>query len=204
MVKHNNVLPNGHFHKDWDKRVKMWFNQPGKKKSRRLARKAKLATISPAPLQKLRPVVHCPTQRYNHKTRLGRGFTLMELKSAGISANYAKSVGICVDVRRTNTSAEALTANVNRLKEYMSKLVVFPMKGKKGSSAEECAAVPSIGSSKPLLPLETTTPVVEFSSVTDEMKEFSAYKTLRAELNDAKMVGLREKAKKAKEEEKKK
>lgn len=28
----------------------------------------------------LRPVVHPPTQRYNFKTRLGRGFTLEELK----------------------------------------------------------------------------------------------------------------------------
>ena len=30
MVKHNNVVPNGHFHKDWENRVKTWFNQVGK------------------------------------------------------------------------------------------------------------------------------------------------------------------------------
>lgn len=203
MVKHNNVLPNGHFHKDWDKRVKMWFDQPGKKKSRRLARKAKLAKISPAPLQKLRPVVHCPTQRYNHRTRLGRGFSLMELKEAGITANYAKSVGITVDSRRTNNSAESVTANVNRLKEYISKLVIFGRSKKGGSSAADKAAVPSIGSSKPIMPIVKETPVVEFASVTDDMKEFSAYQTVRASLNDAKMIGIREKMSKEKDEKKK-
>ena len=42
MVKHNNVVPNRHFHKDWQVRVKTWFNQPGKKRSRRLKRDAKV------------------------------------------------------------------------------------------------------------------------------------------------------------------
>lgn len=27
MVKHNNVLPNGHFHKKWQRRVRTWFDQ---------------------------------------------------------------------------------------------------------------------------------------------------------------------------------
>lgn len=27
MVKHNNVIPNGHFHKDWQARIKTWFDQ---------------------------------------------------------------------------------------------------------------------------------------------------------------------------------
>jgi len=203
MVKHNNVVPNQHFHKDWDKRVKMWFNQPGKKKSRRLARKAKLAKISPAPLQKLRPVVHCPTQRYNHRTRLGRGFTLMELKAAGITKYYAQSVGITVDHRRTNSSDESLQANANRLKEYLSRLVIFG-RGKNASSAADKSAVPSIGSSKPIMPIVKEKPTVEFVSVTDDMKNFSAYKTVRAELNNAKMIGVREKMAKEKAEAKKK
>ena len=29
MVKHNNVIPNQHFKKDWQRYVKTWFNQPG-------------------------------------------------------------------------------------------------------------------------------------------------------------------------------
>ena len=48
MVKHNNEVPNRHFHKDWQVRVKTWFNQPGKKRSRRLKRDAKVRS-QPAP-----------------------------------------------------------------------------------------------------------------------------------------------------------
>ena len=35
MVKHNNVIPNGHFKKKWQFRVKTWFNQPARKLRRR-------------------------------------------------------------------------------------------------------------------------------------------------------------------------
>ena len=81
-MKHNNVLPNAHFKKDWDKRVKTWFDQAGQKRRRRLLRKAKAAAIAPRPAcGLLRPVVHCTTQKYNMKTRMGRGFTLKELKA---------------------------------------------------------------------------------------------------------------------------
>merc|ERR1712127_308450 len=97
-----------------------------KKKSRRLRRSAKAAAIAPRPLQLLRPAVHCQTQRYSSKTRLGRGFTLAELKAAGLTAAYARTVGIAVDARRTNRSVEGLNANVARLNEYKSKLIVFP------------------------------------------------------------------------------
>ncbi|RRT78912.1 hypothetical protein BHE74_00006279 [Ensete ventricosum] len=46
MVKHNNVVPNGHFKKHWQNYVKTWFNQPARKTRRRIGRlktyKAKL------------------------------------------------------------------------------------------------------------------------------------------------------------------
>ena len=55
--------------------------QPAKKKSRRLARKAKAAAIAPRPAAgSLKPAVRCPTIRYNTKVRAGRGFSLDELK----------------------------------------------------------------------------------------------------------------------------
>ena len=80
-MKHNNQLPNAHFKKDWDRRVKTWFDQAGQKRRRRLLRKEKAAAIAPRPAAGLlRPIVRCPTQKYNMKTRLGRGFTLKELK----------------------------------------------------------------------------------------------------------------------------
>jgi len=100
------------------------LNQAGKKKSRRLARAAKAAAIAPRPLQLLRPAVHCPTQRYSAKVRLGKGFTIEELKAAGLTARYARTVGIAVDHRRTNKSAESLNANVARLEKYILLLLL--------------------------------------------------------------------------------
>jgi large subunit ribosomal protein L13e len=37
----HSVLHRNHFRKDWQERVKTWFDQPGKKHSRRVARQAK-------------------------------------------------------------------------------------------------------------------------------------------------------------------
>ena len=57
------------------------------------------------------------------KLRTGKGFTLEELKAAGISKKLAPTIGIAVDHRRT---LECLQANVQKLKTYKAKLVVFP------------------------------------------------------------------------------
>ena len=79
--KHNNMIHNNHFHKDWQRYVKTWFNQPGRKKRRREARVKKALRVAPRPVAgAIRPVVRCPTFRYNTKVRAGRGFTLEELK----------------------------------------------------------------------------------------------------------------------------
>ncbi|KIZ03881.1 putative 60S ribosomal protein L13 [Monoraphidium neglectum] len=81
MVKHNNVIPNQHFKKKWQFRVRTWFNQPARKLRRRQARAEKAAKAFPRPAAgALRPVVHGQTIKYNAKVRLGRGFTLAELK----------------------------------------------------------------------------------------------------------------------------
>merc|ERR1711865_1345478 len=123
MVKHNNVIHNNHFKKDWQSYVKTWFNQPARKVRRRKARALKAKNTFPRPTAGcLRPVVRCMTKRYNMKQRAGRGFTLEELKEAGIPAKLAPTIGICVDHRRTNKSLEGLQANAKRLKAYKSKL----------------------------------------------------------------------------------
>jgi large subunit ribosomal protein L13e len=75
MPKGNDVIPNAHFHKDWQNRVKTWFNQPARKQRRRAARAAKAARIAPRPAAgPLRPAVHAPTVKYNQRIRcvLGR------------------------------------------------------------------------------------------------------------------------------------
>merc|ERR1712098_383101 len=125
---------------DWDPYVKTWFNQPAQKVRRRKARAAKAAAVAPRPLKTLKPVVRCPTLKYNIKTRTGRGFTLAELRDAGMSKKEAQSVGISVDVRRRNRSVEALQLNVQRLKEYKARLILFPVKAakpRKGDATQE-------------------------------------------------------------------
>ena len=54
--------------------------------------------------------------------------TVFIFQAAGISRKVAPTIGISVDHRRKNRSAESLQANVQRLKEYKSKLIVFPRK----------------------------------------------------------------------------
>lgn len=80
-MKRNNMIPNAHFHKDWQRRVRCWFDQASRKKRRRLTRLKKAAEIAPRPVKGLlRPIVRCPSARYNTKLRVGRGFTIEELK----------------------------------------------------------------------------------------------------------------------------
>merc|ERR1712232_682198 len=117
--------------------MRTWFDQAGRKKRRANNRKEKAKQLFPRPLAGLlRPVVHPPTQRYNMKLRLGKGFTLDELREAKIPQKLARTIGIAVDHRRRNRCAESLQANVERLKLYKSKLLIFPKKsGKKGVKA---------------------------------------------------------------------
>jgi len=127
MPKHNTVIPNVHFHKYWERHIKTWFNQPANKLRRRNKRAAKAAAIFPRPVAGLlRPIVHCPTQRYNMRRREGRGFTYRELKLSGINRIDAKNIGIAVDRRRRNKSLQSLRNNVSRLKAFKAKLLVFP------------------------------------------------------------------------------
>lgn len=61
--------------------MKTWFNQPARKQRRRLARAAKAVRVAPRPAKgPLRPVVRCPTIRYNTKIRAGKGFSHDELR----------------------------------------------------------------------------------------------------------------------------
>lgn len=200
MVKHNNVVPNLHFHKKYcassrgPLKVRLTLNQASKKKSRRLKRAAKAARVAPRPVQLLRPAVHCPTQRYNSKTRLGRGFTLEELRGAGLTASYARTVGIAVDPRRTNRSAESLATNVERLKEYKSKLIVFPRKRlnapKHGDSGpEETSGATQLQGT--VLPLAKPKKEIVMEVVTDEMKAVSAFTTMRVARKETKVAGYR-------------
>jgi len=205
MPKGNHAIQKNHFHKDWDKRVKTWFNQPAKKVSRRRARVRKAISIFPRPVQGLlRPVVHPPTVRYNAKVRLGRGFTLDELKNAGINRRVAQTIGIALDYRRRNKSEQSLKTNVRRLKLYKSKLILFPRdkkhpRDKKGDSpAEELKKVTQVKGE--LFPVHA--PAVTLTSVNkaDLNPKASAFNALRKARANARLIGVRiKRAKKRKE-----
>jgi len=198
--KRNNILANNHFHKDWKRRVKTWFNQPARKARRAAARQAKAAAIAPRPTGGLlKPVVRCPTQRYNIRVRAGKGFTKAEIKAAGWTVREAKQLGVAIDLRRTNKSVEGLQANVQRLKEYRSKLIVFPRKsGKGGSSAEEVATATQTAQ----LPVRQDYAFGEFDApraITEEEKKHSVFQALRMARANKKLAGGR--AKRAREAE---
>src|SRR5258706_14888141 len=109
------VLNKNHFRKDWQGRVPPCFDQPGRKFRRRRARRSKAALLGARPLEPLRPAVRGQTVRYNSKIRQGRGFSLGELKEAGVTPKAALRLGIIVDHRRRNLSEQGEKLNVDRL-----------------------------------------------------------------------------------------
>jgi len=129
MVKHNNAISDSHFRKDWERHVYTWFDQAPQKKARRLKRQRKAARVFPRPVKGLlRPIVRCPSAKYNTHIREGYGFSYEELKAAGVNRREARSIGISVDARRRNKSNSSFEPNVDRLKQYLSKLVLWPRK----------------------------------------------------------------------------
>ncbi|KAI6153646.1 60S ribosomal protein L13 [Pisolithus tinctorius] len=198
--RHNNVLHANHFHKDWQRRVRTWFDQPGRKLRRRNARKAKAARLGVRPLTLLRPAVRGQTVRYNRKLREGRGFTLAELKEVGINRKEARGIGIVVDHRRRNLSEEGKQLNVERLKAYKARLIVFPKKAgkpKKGDSTGDDLQAETTRTN-----LLIADPYVHEAPrrITDEERSFEAYRTLRISRANARYEGIR-KVRAAKKEE---
>ncbi|KAF2244363.1 ribosomal protein L13e [Trematosphaeria pertusa] len=207
-IKHNQQIQKNHFHKDWQRYVRVHFDQPGRKKSRRNARVQKAAKVAPRPVDRLRPVVRCPTVKYNRRVRPGRGFSLAELKAAGIPRKLAPTIGISVDPRRQNLSEESLKANVERLQEYRKRLILFPRrngKTKQGdASAEDVKAAKKgeniIKSTSEILPIKNVVQFEEGPIGNYEATE-NAYRKLREARSEARLVGVREKRAKLKAEE---
>ncbi|KAI0535281.1 ribosomal protein L13e [Xylaria digitata] len=206
-IKHNNQIQKNHFRKDWQRRVACHFDQPTKKIARRKARAAKAAALAPRPVDKLRPIVRCPTIKYNRRVRAGRGFTLAELKEAGIPRLVAPTVGIAVDFRRQNLSEESLAINVARLKAYKERLIVFPRKGAKHPKAGDSKdidlsntqTVSSVSASLPIVPAGAGVTEIKKSDMPAPI-EGGAFVALRKARSDARLVGVREKRTKDKAE----
>jgi len=149
-------------------------------------------------------VIFCNWSQYNSKVKLGRGFTLEELKEAGINRKFALTVGISVDHRRTNHCQESLELNVQRLKDYKSRLIVFPrrMKKVKNGDATKAETDEAMQLTGPVAPLPTQTPAVTFAEITEDMKKAGGYSALRLARSNARLVGIRMKQAKAAAEKK--
>ncbi|KAL6039357.1 hypothetical protein STEG23_029017 [Scotinomys teguina] len=191
----NGMILKPHFHKDWQQRVDTWFNQLARK-----IRRLKARRLAPRPASgPIRPIVRCPTVRYHTKVRAGRGFSLEELRVAGIHKKVACTIGISVDSRRRNKSTESLQANVQRLKEYRSKLILFHRKPsapkKEDSSAEELKLATQL--TGPVMTIQNVYKKEKARVITEE-KNFKAFSSLRMVRANARFFGIR--AKRAKED----
>lgn len=198
MPAHNNAMQRPHLRKHWQKWVKTWFNQPARKLRRLQKRKQRAAAIFPRPLDSLRPVVQKCTARYAGQPRLGRGFTREELKQAGVNARFARSIGISVDVRRTNKSLESLQKNANRLKAYVERLVLLPKKtGKpqKGSNGvlADATEVPQLvqNTARAVVHVAPVSRREKTTTITKDMNAFRAHSQLRLERTNQKWAGKR-------------
>eukprot|EP01119_Soliformovum_irregulare_P007323 TRINITY_DN19721_c0_g1_i1.p2 TRINITY_DN19721_c0_g1~~TRINITY_DN19721_c0_g1_i1.p2 ORF type:complete len:220 (-),score=63.44 TRINITY_DN19721_c0_g1_i1:69-728(-) len=198
----NGMIPESHLRKDWDRRVKTWFNQPARKYRRHQNRLKKAAAVFPRPVAgNLRPGVQAPTNKHNSLRRVGRGFTLQELKAAGIKRSEAPKIGIAVDYRRRNKSDSSLSYNVQRLKEYRSKLVILPKAHKpkesqKAAVEEFAKATQHTGE---LFPVKQTAHVLQTvtkAQLEELRKAPSSYVTLKQARTAARLVGVREKRRK--------
>ncbi|KAH8713223.1 hypothetical protein NHJ13051_008065 [Beauveria bassiana] len=204
-IKHNQKIVKNHFHKDWQRRVRTHFDQAGKKASRRTARQAKAAALAPRPVDKLRPIVRCPTIKYNRKVRTGRGFTLTELKEAGIARPLAPTIGIAVDFRRQNLSEESLALNVARLKAYKERLILLPRKSnapKKGDTKTDLSKVntaATVASVLPVTPTDLGVKEIKKGDMPAPVKG-GAYVALRQARSAKRYQGAREKRAKDKAE----
>nr|XP_022910913.1 60S ribosomal protein L13-like [Onthophagus taurus] len=209
MVRHNNMISNNHFHKDWQKLIRIKLDQPMRKKRRNQRRIDKAKRLTPLPIDHLRPIVRCPSIRYHSKTRLGRGFSIKELKSAGINRNYAQTIGIAVDKRRRNVSLETLKLNVLRLQSYLARVEILKRVDPKMKVAVKCKEDDKKVKKKDDVKYEYVGYVKENVLVknvmrckamvpTEEQKKFKVFETLRKARNEGRK--LRTKMKKKEKE----
>ena len=151
---------------------------------------------------------------------MGRGFSLTELKvgfltrrsvhpltfqAAGIYRPLASTIGIAVDHRRANLSEEGLAANVQRLKDYKARLILFPRKSnkpKKGDTAKDQQSTETVRKIGSLLPAATAFSEIKKGDL-PKGSEKGAYRTLRETRAEKRYLGAKEKRAKDKAEDEK-
>merc|ERR1719498_2264415 len=132
------------------------------------------------------------------KLRLGRGFTLAELREAKIAPKLARTIGISVDHRRRNRCTESLQENAARLKQYKAKLLIFPKKSgkkavKKGDTPRSELQNVSQNTLKEIIPVPKPALRIKARAITKDEKESSAYKALKKARTAAHYEGIKKK-----------
>ncbi|ELK06383.1 60S ribosomal protein L13 [Pteropus alecto] len=135
-----------------------------------------------------------PHSEYHTAVRASWGFSLAELWVAGIHKKVARTIGISEDSRRQNKSTESLKAKVQRLKEYGSKLILFPRKPsapkKADSSAEELKLATQL--TGPVVPIRNVHTKEKARVITEE-ENFKAFASLRMARANAWLFGIGQK-----------
>ncbi len=152
--------------------------------------------MSPRPTESLRPVVRGQTQRYNRKIKLGRGFTLQEIREAKLGVAFCRSIGVSVDHRRKNRSVEGLELNKNRLLAYANKLALFPKHAgqmKKGLVNDSAKEVTESAAQVSQIALPKISNRAKAMELTKEMKDKKVYQVQKQEEMNMKWRGIREK-----------
>lgn len=157
-------------------------------------------------------VSHSLSSRYGTHEGVFNGWQTTDNvpQEAGIPRKLAPTIGISVDPRRQNLSEESLKANVERLKAYKQRLVLFPRKAghaKAGDSNEKAAEAGAqisyegkVKNSRDFFPISNKVAAQE-GKIADFKSEENAYRKLRVARSDARNQGKREKRAKAAEEE---
>ncbi|KAL8557485.1 hypothetical protein ACS0TY_004788 [Phlomoides rotata] len=94
--------------------------------------------------------------KHNMKVKVGKGFSLKELKAAGIAKKLAPTTGISIDHRRRNSSLEVKVVD---------------------SSPEELVTATQVMGH--FLLIVHKKPTIELVNVSEDMKSFRAYDKLR-------------------------
>ena len=211
-MRNNSGIPKKTTKKHWQRHVKTWFHHPFAVARRAASRKEKAEQLQKRPLYWFRPVVSCLTAKHSGQFRLGLGFTLEELKAAGLTVTDAKKFRIRVDKRRKDRNRETLEKNRDRLLMFKDALIVkTPSIMKKISDDEkkrlnekfaECEQIKT----RAIIPFDTgrkvkkadveTVNLEEVEKIREENKDkFGLIEQFRAE-KEQKRVAKKEKLKK--------
>ncbi|RXM33668.1 60S ribosomal protein L13 [Acipenser ruthenus] len=126
--------------------------------------------------------------RYPTRVHSGRGLTLEELKAAGNHKNVALTICIAVDACHRNRSTESLQTNVQRLKEYRSKLILFPWKASAPKKGEKVKMATQLAG--PVMPIKNIYKKEKGRVISEEEEKLQGLRQPAYGLLNARLFGI--------------